>query len=43
MFSPTEKQILQRIKYKSIIEEKINPCLAWIDFVFLFRFVPFTK
>ena len=43
MFSPIEKQILQRIKYKSIIEEKINAWLEWIDFVFLFRFVPFTE
>ena len=24
------------------MEEKINACQLWIDFVFLLRFVPFT-
>ncbi len=43
MFYTAEKQILHRIKVKSIMEEEIYACQKWIDFVFLFHFVPFTN
>ena len=43
MFYTAEKQILHRIKLKSIMEGEIIACLEWIDFVFLFYFVPFAN